>query len=56
MMNKQELAKSNIERINERAKEREDLLSKFKKDEFKVKKTLLEEHKEKLKKVRDMRG
>jgi len=32
------------------------LLGKFKKDELKMKKSLLEEHKEKLKKVRDMRG
>jgi len=45
-----------IERINERAREREELLSRFKKEEVVIKKSLLEEHKEKLKKVRDMRG
>jgi len=45
-----------MERINERAREREELINRFKKDEFKVGKSLLDEHKEKLKKVRDMRG
>ena len=56
MLLRQENAYKGIERINERARERGELLGRFKKDELKVKKSLLEEHKERLKKVRDMRG
>ena len=56
LLQKQENAQKGIEKINERAKERTEVLNRFKKDELKLGKSLLDEHKEKLKKVRDMRG